>query len=106
MLYAIKNKKTNRLLRLDTEFLQSSIPEDSDWYEGPGTVWYILRDAEFHGMIYTTTSKEDAEELLRDGKTRYPDTRIEFGWGQNQFAPEDLELVEIPVPDVQFPTYE
>lgn len=99
MLYAIRNKKTGRLLTVEP-----GSRKDSDWgYDGVDerrvdyTVLYLwLQDSEYPGVVFATSEEDTVNDLLTEGKSTTRDIeRIDFGWGTSAFTLADLERVEL-----------
>ena len=90
MLYAIKNTKTGRLLRVEAEKQERYY--DYDDYE-PVYVTAVLRiyDSQFGGNVYVTDQKRDVYSLVKPPKCplRYEDIYIDF----RGFTRDDLKVV-------------
>lgn len=85
-MFALKNKKTGRLL------VGESMYEEK---YGDTYAYFELHDREYGGQVFVTTEESIANILLMDGCCNYPDIRIDFGYEKTKFATTDLEIVEV-----------
>lgn len=95
----IRNKKTGHLLAVNVES-----EETYDYGYGgetvQGTRTFIQLDdlvPEHEDAVFCTYSEYTVEQLLSKGACRYPDIRIDFGYGKNKFELSDLEVVKTKV---------
>jgi hypothetical protein len=85
-MFALKNKKTGRLL------VGEPMHEES---YGDTVSYFELRDSEYGGQVFVTTDEQTATILIMDGRSNYPDIRVDFGYNKNKFTNLDLEIVEV-----------
>jgi hypothetical protein len=88
-MFALRNKKTDRLLVGE--------PRAEETYDNDYDRFFELWDSEYGGQVYVTTEEQTANILIMDGRCNYPDVRIDFGHGKNKFTNLDLEIVEVRV---------
>lgn len=97
MLTALRNKKTGRLLIAETKAEQHS--SWMSWEGETNTIhkYLELKDSEYLSVVFVTNQEGVIEDLLKDGKTIYPNIIIDFGCGKTLFALHDLEPVPLEI---------
>ncbi len=90
MLYAIKHKRTDRLLVANAEKEERCYS-----YESPYTAPYIqVRESRYGGTIFVTDSKKIAHTLAKTGKWS-DDIRLDTGHGETKIDLKDLAVVRL-----------
>ena len=102
-LFAIRNKRTGRLLKVSPALHQSAdwdyggVDERLvDWPEAH----FLLQDDEYNvsgTVVFVTPAQALLDALLSVGVSKYPDVRIDFGHSKSKFQVSDLERCVITI---------
>lgn len=92
MPYALKNKKTGRLLCVEP---QKGLVDCGKWEEPYETLLLKLSDTGYEDIIFLTSKKWIAYSLKKTGKSSFPN--IEIDLDKQGFGSEDIELKNIEV---------
>ena len=92
MLYAIKNKRTGRLLVVGAE--KATRHYD---YEQPFVFTFLeVRESKFQDTIFVTTNKKIAYALAKTGHWN-DELAMSFGHGETKIELKDLQVVQLTI---------
>jgi len=91
MLYAIRNKKTGRLLSVN--FQARIVSEEWGERKYVEKCYELIDNEHQQNFVFVTSDKEFVYDLKKTGKVDH--VQINFGWIADKFTLDDLEVIKL-----------